>query len=113
ILKREHLPYRQGRPEMEGVLREKLELDGYRRDEDYALIDFSTTVYERSKDQVFVMLGKKHVEEIAAMSGILAMLRDRAERTTLLIVLDPDKMKTVFASGRAVQSLPPEDYSAF
>jgi HD superfamily phosphohydrolase len=109
ILKREHLPYRQVRPEMEGVLREKLESDGYRRGEDYVLIDFSTTVYERSKDQVFVMLGKKRVEEIAAMSEILAMLRDRAERTTLLIVLDPDKMKKVFASGKAVQSLPPED----
>lgn len=105
ILKREKLPYRSVLPGMAEVLRQKLVLDGFKEDEDYALINLLTTVYKQLKDQVFVLLGKKRIAEIAASSEILAMLRDREERATLLVILDPDKASAVHQSGNAVQSL--------
>jgi len=109
ILTREKLPYWPVLSGMAEVLREKLLSDGYTQGEDYALVDLTTTVYKRSKDQVFVVLGKTRISEIAASSEILAMLRDREERATLLVVLDPDKAAGVYRSGTSVQSLPEDD----
>lgn len=108
ILKRAKLPYRSVLPGMAEVLQQKLVLDGFKEDEDYALIDLRTTVYKQLKDQVFVVLGSKRVAEIAASSEILAILRDREERATLLVILDPDKASAIHQSGSAVQSLPEE-----
>jgi HD superfamily phosphohydrolase len=108
ILSRDKLPYWPVRPGMVEVLRETLRDDGYTSD-DYALVEAATTVYKREKDQVFVALGKKRIAEIATFSDILAMLRDREERTTLLIVLDPNKAPGIYRSGHGVQSLPDDD----
>jgi hypothetical protein len=109
LLKREKLPYRLVLPGMAEVLRQKLVSDGFKENEDHALLDLGTTVYKQRKDPVFVVVGSKRVAEIAASSEILAMLRDREERATLLVILDPDKASAIHQSGRAVQSLPEDD----
>jgi hypothetical protein len=109
LLKREKLPYHPVLPGMAEVLRQKLVLDGFEENEDYALIDLGTTIYKQLKDPVFVVVGSKRVAEIAASSEILAMLRDREERATLLVILNLDKASTIHQSGRVVQSLPEND----
>ncbi len=109
ILKREKLPYWLVLPGMDQVLREKLLSDGFKLGEDYALIDLRTTVYKQSKDQVFVEHRGGRVVEMAAASEILAILRDREERASLLIALDPDKGSVIRESGIKVQSIPADD----
>jgi hypothetical protein len=109
LLKREKLPYRPVLPGMAEVLRQKLVVDGFKENEDYAFIHLGTTIYKQLKDPVFVVVGSRRVAEIAASSEILAMLRDREERATVLVVLDPDKASAIHQSGRAVQSLPEDD----
>jgi len=42
LLKREKLPYRPVLPGMAEVLRQKLVFDGFKENEDYALIDLGT-----------------------------------------------------------------------
>jgi hypothetical protein len=109
ILKREKLPYRPVLPGMAEVLRQKLVFDGFKENEDHAFINLGTTIYKQLKDPVFVVVGSKRVAEIAASSEILAMLRDREERATLLVILNLDKASAIHQSGRAVQSLPEDD----
>jgi hypothetical protein len=109
LLKREKLPYRPILPGMAEVLRQKLVFDGFKENEDYAFIHLGTTIYKQLKDPVFVVVGSKRVAEIAASSEILAMLRDREERATLLVILNPGKASAIYQSGRAVQSLPEDD----
>ncbi len=106
LLKREKLPYRLVLPGMAGVLREKLRLDGFVDGAECAVIDLGTTVYEQLKDQVFVLSRGGQVAEIAASSELLAMLRDREEKSSLLVVLEPDKASAIYASGTRVHALP-------
>lgn len=82
---------------------------GFELGDDYALIDLRTTVYKQSKDQVFVEPHRGRVVEMAAASEILAILRDREERASLLIALDPDKASAIRESGIKAQSIPADD----
>jgi HD superfamily phosphohydrolase len=108
LLKREKLRYWVVLPGMVEVLKEKLRGDGFKEAEDCAVIDLMTTVYRQEKDQVFVMLRGGEVEEIPASSELLTVLRDRIERTSLLVVLEPEKASAIYQSGTRVQALPIE-----
>jgi hypothetical protein len=105
LLRREKLVYWQVLPGMAEVLAEKLLLDGLQQGKDVSLIDARTTVYKQRKDQVFVILGKERIAEIGASSEIITMLRDREERATLLVLLEPSKADEVRRSGTSVHAL--------
>jgi uncharacterized protein len=109
ILTREKLPYWGVFPGTAAVLREKLDSDGFRANEDYHVIDLKTTVYKQHKDQVFVMLRTGEAVEIATVSEILAMLRDREERTSLLVALEPRKARALEDSGVRVRAIARHD----
>src|SRR5690606_7996521 len=77
-------------------------------DRDYAVIDLRTTVYPDSDEPVWVDLGGGRVADIRERSEILALLGNREERESLLVVLDPEKAAHAQAAAAAIGALEPD-----